>query len=51
MLLNDSISELKGVQKVVADSKRGTVKVSLVDESAFALVKKTIENEGYKVVG
>ncbi len=51
MLLGDSISEIKGVESVVADSRKGIVRVSLADESALALVRKTIEKEGYRVVG
>ena len=51
MLLGDSIGEIRGVGKVVADSRNGTVRVSVSDESSLALVKKTIEREGYKVIG
>jgi copper chaperone len=50
ILLADSISEIKGVENVSADSGKGAVTVSLRDESLLALVKKTIEKEGYKVV-
>lgn len=51
MLLDDSISEIKGVRKVEADSKKGLVRVSLSDESALSRVREVIEKEGYKVVG
>lgn len=51
MLLDDSISEVKGVKKVSADSKKGTVSVSIDDEAVLAQVKKVIAGEGYKVVG
>ncbi len=50
MLLTDSISEIKGVKKVNADSKKGTVTLSYSDESILETVKKTIDKEGYKVV-
>ena len=50
MLLSDSILEIKGVQKVSADSKRGTVTLSYSGESILETVKKTIDKEGYKVV-
>jgi copper chaperone len=51
MLLDDSISEVKGVKKVSADSRNGTVSVSVDDEGVLAAVKKVIADEGYKVVG
>ena len=50
MLLADSISEIKGVEKVNADSKKGTVTVSLQNDSILDNIKKTIEKEGYKVI-
>ncbi len=50
MLLTDSISAIKGVEKVNADSKKGTVNVIYGDQSILESVKKTIEKEGYKVV-
>lgn len=50
MLLSDSISEIKGVEKVSADSRKGTVTVSLSDGKALEEVMKTVEKEGYKVV-
>ena len=50
MLLMDSISEIKGVEKVNADSKKGTINVSYSDEPILESVKKTIEKEGYVVV-
>ncbi len=51
MLLDDSISEVKGVGRVSADSKKGIVTVAVDDESVLAAVKKVIADEGYKVVG
>jgi copper chaperone CopZ len=51
MLLSDLISEITGVEKVSADSKKGTVTVSLRDPAALEDVKKTVEKEGYNVVG
>ena len=54
MLLGDSISEIAGVEKVKADSKKGTVTISYSDEnfidSVIGSVKAIIEKEGYKVV-
>ncbi len=51
MLLGDSISGVKGVSKVIADSKRGIISVAVEDESVLAAVRKVIADEGYKVVG
>ncbi len=51
MLLDDSISEIRGVESVEADSKRGIVEVSVPDETTLDLVKEVIRKEGYKVVG
>ena len=50
MLLNDSLSEIKGVEKVSAESKKGTVTVSYNDVSILENVKKNIKKEGYNVV-
>lgn len=51
MLISDSVSEIKGVERVSADGGSGLVKVSIEDESLLDQVKKVIEKEGYKVVG
>ncbi len=51
MLLDDSISGIRGVSRVSADSKRGIISVAVEDESVLAAVKKVIADEGYKVVG
>ena len=50
MLLTDSISEIKGIEKVSADSKKGEVVVNYSNESLINEIKKTIEKEGYKVI-
>jgi copper chaperone CopZ len=50
MLLSDSISEIKDVEKVSADFKKGTVTVTVKDERMFEDVKKAIEKEGYRVL-
>ena len=50
MLLNDSLSEIKGVEKVSADSQKGTVTLKYSDESIIESVKNTIKKEGYTVV-
>jgi len=51
MLLMDIVSEIKGVQKVTADFKKGVVTVSAADAGAIEEAKKAIAREGYKVVG
>ncbi len=51
MLLDDSISEIRGVESVAADCKKGIVEVSVPDESTLDRVKEAIRKEGYKVVG
>ncbi|HZX20570.1 MAG TPA: heavy metal-associated domain-containing protein [archaeon] len=50
ILLEDSISEIKGARVISADHKSGTIKVVLEKESIFVDVKKAVEKEGYKVV-
>ncbi len=49
LLLADSISEIKGVERVSADSKEGTVTVEYKEESVFEIIRRTIEKEGYTV--
>ncbi|MBI5046257.1 heavy-metal-associated domain-containing protein [Candidatus Micrarchaeota archaeon] len=50
ILLDDVLSEISGVQKVVTDHKKGTVVVSASDDSVLPEIKRLIENEGYKVI-
>ena len=50
ILLSDSISEIKGVQKVSADSTSGVVKVTYSNEGILNDIKTVIEKEGYKVI-
>lgn len=51
MLLSDVISEINGVHKVSADSRKGTVTITATGESAIDDARKLIVKEGYKVVG
>jgi len=51
MLLTDVLCEIKGVQRVSADFKKGTVTVLATDMGAVEEAKKLIAKEGYKVVG
>ena len=50
VLLEDSISEIKGAKVLSADHKKGEIKISLEDESLMSQIKKIVEKEGYKVV-
>ncbi|AJF59634.1 MAG: hypothetical protein QT03_C0001G0125 [archaeon GW2011_AR10] len=50
ILLEDSISEIKGAKVLIADHKSGTIKVELEKESLTTDVKRAVEKEGYKVV-
>jgi copper chaperone CopZ len=51
LLLADVLSEVEGVQKAVADAKKGTVRVSCVDEAALEAAKDAIERQGHRVIG
>lgn len=51
MLLTDALSEIKGVQGVSADFRKGTVTLNAADQGAVEEAKKAILKEGYKVVG
>ena len=50
VLLEDSISEIKGAKVLSADHKKGEIKISLEDESLMSQIRKIVEKEGYKVV-
>jgi len=50
ILLEDSISEIKGAKVLSADHKKGEIKVSLDNESLMNQIKKVVEKEGYRVV-
>ena len=50
MLLTDSIGEIKGVQKVTADHKKGMITIILENENLLPEIKNVIETEGYKVI-
>ena len=50
ILLEDSISEIKGAKVLGADYKKGEIRVSLENESLLNQIKKIVEKEGYKVV-
>ena len=49
MLLKDSIGDLKGVEKVDADYKKGVVQVRFDKVETLKQVKKAIAKEGYQV--
>ena len=51
LILVDSISEIKGVDKVSADSKTGKVVVECKDESVLDQVRLVIQKENYRVIG
>jgi copper chaperone CopZ len=51
MLISDVISEIIGVQKVSADSRKGTVTITATGQNAIDDARKLIVKEGYKVVG
>ena len=50
ILLNDTISEISGVEKVISDSKKGTVSVIYKEDAILAQIKSVIEKEGYRVI-
>ena len=50
VLLEDSISEIKGAKVLSANYKKGEIKVTLENESLISEIKKVVEKEGYKVV-
>jgi len=50
ILLEDSISEIKGAKVLSADHKSGQIKVNIENESLLSEIKKVVEKEGYKVV-
>ena len=49
IILDDSISEIKGVEKVKSDFKNGKISVIFSDDSVLEEVKKIIKKEGYQV--
>ncbi|MEK6982086.1 MAG: heavy metal-associated domain-containing protein [Candidatus Micrarchaeota archaeon] len=49
MILNDSISEIKGVTKVNSDFSKGQVRVSYENELVLNEIKNIIKKEGYQV--
>ena len=50
ILLNDTILEISGVEKVISDSKKGTVSVIYKEDAILAQIKSVIEKEGYGVI-
>lgn len=50
-LLIDVLSEIKGLIKAEADFRKGTVKISISDQSAIEGARDAIIKEGYGVVG
>lgn len=51
IVLKDSISEIKGVEVLKADSKKGEISVKYTPPNILDLIQKTIEKGGYKVIG
>ena len=49
MLIGDSVSEIRGVEGVKADHKKGVVSVRLKDDGLMGKVRAAIEKEGYGV--
>jgi copper chaperone CopZ len=51
MLIQDSVSDVEGVQSIEADHKKGFVIVKYDEKKANETkIKKIIEKEGYEVV-
>ena len=50
ILLEDSISDIKGAKVLSADHKKGEIKVTIENDSLLSEIKKVVEKEGYKVV-
>jgi len=48
-LLNDVISDIKGVKKVNVDFKKGTALLEIENESVLEEVKKGIKAQGYGI--
>ena len=51
LLIEDSVSEIKGVREVKADFNSGIVKVKFEGNDVLEKTKNAIEKEGYRVVG
>jgi copper chaperone CopZ len=51
LLLVDVLSEVDGVQKVIADSRKGTVRVVCNDDATLVNVRGAIKKQGYRVTG
>ena len=49
LLLEDVVSEIKGVNSVKADFQAGKVAVDYLDQSLLPKIKSAIEKEGYRV--
>lgn len=50
ILIEDAVSEIKGVDGVSADFEKGKVKVKCSGDWVLSAAKSAIEKEGYKVV-
>jgi len=50
MLLADVLCDVDGVEKAVADSRKGTVVISARTPHAVESAKKAIEKAGYRVI-
>lgn len=49
ILIEDAVSEIRGVEKVSADYKEGKVLLKYSDESALQKARAAIEKEGYSL--
>ena len=49
LLIEDSVSEITGVQSIVANFETGVVKVKYADEKLMPKIKQAIKKEGYNV--
>ena len=49
LLIEDAVSEIKGIEKVSANFETGKVNVKYSDEKLMPKIKNAIEKEGYHV--
>jgi copper chaperone CopZ len=50
LLLADVLGEIDGVQKAVADSRKGTVRVVCTADATLEQVRGAIGKQGYRVI-
>ena len=51
LLIADVLGEIDGVQKAVADRRKGTVRVVCSDDATLESVRDAMEKQGYRVTG